>query len=67
MASLSVDRVVFGDVPLLSRERKVVFIKNNSAQNQLMFNWHVTDAENVKVNRLTKKSRSSDLNFTSFT
>ena len=67
MASLSVDRVVFGDVPLLSRERKVVFIKNNSAQNQLMFNWHVTDAENVKVNRLSNKSRSSNLNSISFT
>ena len=49
MASLSVDRILFGDVPLFSKERKILFVKNNSNEHKISFNWHVTTPEHVKV------------------
>lgn len=49
LATLSVDRLVFGNVPLFSRERKMVFIKNNSYEHKISFTWHVTNSEHIKV------------------
>jgi hypothetical protein len=43
------DRIVFSDIPLFSRERKVLFVKNNSIDHKISFNWHVTTPEHVKV------------------
>ena len=49
IASLTLDRLIFGEVPLFSRERRLLFVKNNSLENSVSFNWHVTNPEHVKV------------------
>ena len=48
LASLSMDRMSLGDIPLFTRERKVFFIKNNSAKDRVTFTWHVTNPEHSR-------------------
>ena len=49
MALLSMDRVVLGDIPLFTRERKILFVKNNSSEHKISFTWHVTNPEHIRV------------------
>jgi hypothetical protein len=52
LASLSVDRFNLGEIPLFTRERKVLFVKNKSLTNKITFTWHVTNAEHSKYMRI---------------
>lgn len=52
IASLTMDRVLLGDIPLFSRERRFVFVKNHSSEHKISFNWHVTNLEHVKYIRI---------------
>lgn len=52
LASLSMDRISLGDIPLFTRERKMFFIKNNSSKNRITFTWHVTNPEHGKFIRI---------------
>lgn len=49
VTSLSMDRINLGDVPLFTRERKILFVKNNSTTNSISFTWHVTNPDHSKV------------------
>ena len=49
LASLTMDRIVLGDVPLFTRERKVIFVKNNSSEHKISFTWHVTNPDHIRV------------------
>jgi cilia- and flagella-associated protein 65 len=52
IASLSLERIVFGEIPLFSRERKLVFVRNNSFENKIEFNWHITNGNHIKYIRI---------------
>jgi len=49
LASLSAERLSLGDIPLFTRERKMIFVKNNSSKNQIKFTWHVTSRPRVSL------------------
>lgn len=65
LATLSADRLVFGNVPLFSRERKLVFVKNNSYEHKISFTWHVTNAEHIRVRKFVYSAlkKSNDYRF----
>ena len=52
LALLSMDRIVLGDIPLFTRERKIIFVKNNSANHKISFTWHVTNPDHIRVRKL---------------
>ncbi len=43
------DRINLGEIPLFTRERKIVFVQNNSSKNKINFTWHVTNPEHSDV------------------
>ena len=49
---MSIDRLLLGDVPLFSRERKVLFVRNHSSQHKVSFSWHLTNPDHIKVRNL---------------
>lgn len=49
LALLSMDRIVLGDIPLFTRERKIIFVKNNSSEHKISFTWHVTNPDHIRV------------------
>lgn len=49
LASLTMDRIVLGDVPLFTRERKIIFVRNNSSEHKISFTWHVTNPDHIRV------------------
>jgi hypothetical protein len=48
------DRVVLGDIPLFTRERKIIFVKNNSSEHRISFTWHVTNPDHIRVKKKKK-------------
>lgn len=62
LASLSAERLSLGDIPLFTRERKMIFVKNNSSKNQIKFTWHVTNAEHSKYIRIQPSKGVIDVN-----
>lgn len=46
---LSVERVSFGNVPLFSQSRQVIYLTNHSPNHTVSFEWYVTSAEDSKV------------------
>lgn len=49
LAQLTLDRILLGDIPLFSRERKFLFVKNNSSEHKISFTWHVTNPDHIRV------------------
>ncbi len=52
ISSLSVERFNLGNIPLFTKERKLLFVKNKSSTNKITFTWHVTNAEHSKYMRI---------------
>lgn len=49
---LSQERISFGNLPLFSRARRMVFVSNRSKENDISFEWHVTsqaDAQYLSI------------------
>ncbi|XP_013095381.2 cilia- and flagella-associated protein 65-like isoform X1 [Biomphalaria glabrata] len=46
---LSKERISFGNIPLLSKARQLVFISNKSKDSSIFFEWHVTSYEDIRV------------------
>ncbi|XP_050388962.1 cilia- and flagella-associated protein 65 [Patella vulgata] len=42
LAYLSQERITFGNAPLFSRSRRIVFVMNKSKEKSIFFEWHVT-------------------------
>ena len=51
--TLSQERIALGNLPLFSKMRKVVFMTNTS-QHVVSFSWHVTNAVDQRVSKLTE-------------
>ncbi|KAK3083386.1 hypothetical protein FSP39_021362 [Pinctada imbricata] len=52
LAYLSQERLSFGNLPLFSRARRMVFVTNRSREREVSFEWHVTtqsDAQYLSV------------------
>ena len=59
---LSQERISFGNLPLFSRARRMVFVSNRSKENDISFEWHVTsqaDAQVVINNLFNKQTKIS--------
>ncbi|KAH9495755.1 Cilia- and flagella-associated protein 65 [Bulinus truncatus] len=46
---LSKERLSFGNIPLLSKARQLLFISNKSKDRSIFFEWHVTSHADIKV------------------
>ena len=46
---LSEERLAFGNVPLFSRTRRVVFLNNHSVEHAMTFKWHVTTSDDADL------------------
>lgn len=49
LSQLSVERVSFGNLPLFSQARRMVFVINKSLSRSISFQWHVTSQGDSKV------------------
>ena len=52
LASLTIDRIHFGNLPLFTRQRRITFLRNPSNRDALSFIWHVTNPEQVRCIRI---------------
>ena len=52
LASLTIDRINFGNLPLFTKQRRITFLKNQSNQDSISFIWHVTNPEQVRHIRI---------------
>lgn len=52
LASLTIDRIHFGNLPLFTKQRQITFLKNQSNQDSISFIWHVTNPEQVRHIRI---------------
>lgn len=52
LASLTIDRINFGNLPLFTKQRQITFLKNQSKQDTISFIWHVTNPEQVRHIRI---------------
>jgi hypothetical protein len=52
LASLTIDRINFGNLPLFTKQRQITFLKNQSNQHPISFIWHVTNPEQVRHIRI---------------
>lgn len=48
LASLTIDRFNFGNLPLFTKQRQITFLKNQSRKDTISFIWHVTNPEQVR-------------------
>ncbi|KAK7113832.1 cilia- and flagella-associated protein 65-like isoform X2 [Littorina saxatilis] len=49
LSQLSLERVSFGNMPLFSQARRMVFVINRSKTRPISFHWHVTSQADSKV------------------
>lgn len=49
LALLSVERLSFGNIPLFSQSRRMLFVINHSKTRPISFHWHVTSQNDAKV------------------
>ncbi|CAF1104404.1 unnamed protein product [Rotaria sordida] len=52
LASLTIDRINFGNLPLFTKQRHITFLKNQSNKDSISFIWHVTNPEQVRHIRI---------------
>ncbi|CAM2698531.1 unnamed protein product, partial [Rotaria socialis] len=52
LASLTIDRINFGNLPLFTKRRHITFLKNRSNKDSISFIWHVTNPEQVRHIRI---------------
>lgn len=52
LASLTVDRLNFGNLPLFTKRRHITFLQNQSNKDAISFIWHVTNPEQVRHIRI---------------
>lgn len=52
LATLTIDRISFGNLPLFTKQRHITFLKNQSNQDSISFIWHVTNPEQVRHIRI---------------
>ncbi|CAF1324627.1 unnamed protein product [Adineta ricciae] len=52
LASLTADRMNFGNLPLFTKQRHITFLKNQSNRDAISFIWHVTNPEQVRHIRI---------------
>ena len=51
LSQLSVERVSFGNMPLFSQARRMMFVINRSKTRPISFQWHVTSQADSKVSQ----------------
>lgn len=51
---LSQERLSFGNLPLFSRARRMVFVTNRAKDRDVSFEWHVTSQADAQVNYHTQ-------------
>lgn len=63
LAQLALERLSFGNMPLFSKARRIIFVINRSKTCPLFFKWHVTSQADSQVSFFENESKMLLINY----